>query len=424
MRKRNYTALAFALMLSACLIGCGSETKSKNNTNNPPIEDTLTTASNANLFVDTYWLNEDAGIGYHFEEDILHTIAHGNTTKSSYTVVNNVINAGKETIEYVYYGETVDFTIGAISLEFTKVSKEDFYKFSGTPVPEDPTTDSGSSSTEETTTPSGSSSTTTVLVDTYWSTGEGMMLYRFTSDKMYVVFFGKEMGTPCTVTETQIISGDEKATYKLDGNTLTITSDGEAVVFTKITKADYDKLVVEKAPEEGSGNLTTDSEYVGMTINQFVKSGAEISGYSKLSGTYEFTGYNEDKGEKYTFTLDKDPKSALDSREPGDDYEDFIGDFKIATIKVIKIDNAAIQKYVGKTIKDFEKDGYDIKGYMQFGKTLILYALPKDDNPRIQITLGEDALTKFEKIKKPGDADMGVEFADFAIKAIEYNLSF
>ena len=81
-----------------------------------------------------------------------------------------------------------------------------------------------------------------------------------------------------------------------------------------------------------STEMSTDSPYVGMTVEEFEATGADLNGYINLNGSYQFKAKNKAKNEEYVFTLDGDVKSAMQSNN--NNYDDCLDDFVISGIQV------------------------------------------------------------------------------------------
>lgn len=182
---------------------------------------------------------------------------------------------------------------------------------------------------------------------------------------------------------------------------------------------------LEKEDISGEFTLTDTSDlatkYRGQTIEEFVMTGADIRGYSGVGGYYDFVGVNEEKGEIYTFTLSGEGlKEKLDNMEFTDEYEDVIGDFEIDTIEVVLVNDPALQKFVGITIEEFEKAGFEITGFDKMSDVVL--KSESESGQTISITLEGDAVAKYETIEEPFDADMGAEFAEFVIKTVEFSV--
>ncbi len=139
----------------------------------------------------------------------------------------------------------------------------------------------------------------------------------------------------------------------------------------------------------GGDNANDGSDYIGMTYKQFEETGAKVNGYTGFNGTYEFTAINEDKMEKYTFTLSGDVGAKLDAMEFGEDYADYIGDLTIDTIDVVSMDDSKVKEYIGKTVGDMKAGGYEFNGHVIAGGRVTLYA--SLDGVAVSVYLGEDA---------------------------------
>lgn len=196
---------------------------------------------------------------------------------------------------------------------------------------------------------------------------------------------------------------------------------------TNNQNVDNEDLENDSEKEEISGELiltdTSDlvAKYHGQTIEEFVMSGAEIRGYSGVGGYYDFTGVNEEKGEIYTFTLSGEGlKERLDNKEFSDEYEDVIGDFEIDAIEVVLVNDPALQKFIGITIEEFERAGFEITGFDKMSDVVL--KSESESGHTISITLEGDAVAKYETIEEPFDADMGAEFAQFVIKTVEFSV--
>jgi len=190
---------------------------------------------------------------------------------------------------------------------------------------------------------------------------------------------------------------------------------------------DKDEQDKDEQDKEVSGDFTLSDtsdlevKYRGQTVEEFVMTGAEIRGYTGVGGYYDFRGINEEKGEIYIFTLSGEGlKEKLDDMEFTDDYEDVIGEFEIDSIEVILVNDPALQEFVGITVEDFEKAGFEITGFANMGDFVLTTQTKSGHN--ISITLEGDAKEKYESIEEPFDADMGAEFAKFVIKTVEFSV--
>lgn len=155
--------------------------------------------------------------------------------------------------------------------------------------------------------------------------------------------------------------------------------------------------------EAGTGNPAEDenigdsanngSDYIGMTFKEFEETGATVNGYTGFNDSYEFTAVNEDKMEKYTFTLSGDVGAKLDAIEFGENYSDYIGDLTIETMEVVSVDDSKAKEYIGKTVGDMKAGGYEFNGHVIGGDNVTLNAVL--DGVAVSVYLGEDASAVF-----------------------------
>lgn len=259
-----------------------------------------------------------------------------------------------------------------------------------------------------------------IFKNTYWINSALGVGYFFKDNGNATVFMTETKSESAySFNETTLTLDGTPLPYSVKDSKLIITFfDGLDVSLDKATEEQFKELI--KEPDI-TPDITADSDYVGLTVKEFVKTGADISGYMGFNGEYEFTAYNTEKNEKYTFSLTGgDIKKALDSKTFDDEYEDVLGDFVISKITVIRLDEADLQKYVGKTIAEFEKDGFDVNGFM-YAMDLTLFAHDKNNNS-IKITLNGNANEVYKGLEDPFDEDMGEVFAEFTIKTINYNI--
>lgn len=258
--------------------------------------------------------------------------------------------------------------------------------------------------------------------NTYWINSSLEIGYFFGEGGSATVFTSetKSESTYSFTEDALILDGMSLPYLVKDGQLIITFFDGLDVALDKATKDQFNELI--KEPDiTPSPDTTGDSDYIGLTVKEFVKTGADISGYMGFNGEYEFTAHNTEKNEKYTFSLTGgDIKEALNSKTFDDEYEDVLGDFVISKITVIKLDDAELKKYVGKTIAELESEGFDINGFM-YAMNLTLFAYDENNN-RIEITLNGNANEVYEGLEDPFDEDMGEVFANFAIKTIKYSL--
>lgn len=144
-----------------------------------------------------------------------------------------------------------------------------------------------------------------------------------------------------------------------------------------------------KDENAGGDSANNGSDYIGMTFKEFEETGAKVNGYTGFNGTYEFTAVNEDKMEKYTFTLSGDVGAKLDAMEFGENYSDYVGDLTIETMEVVSVDDDKAKEYVGKTVGDMKTGGYEFNGHAIAGDNVMLYA--SLDGVSVSVYLGEDA---------------------------------
>lgn len=283
---------------------------------------------------------------------------------------------------------------------------------------------------EATTTPTQSTPTpepTDTHVDpdrfknTYWINIYLEIGYFFGEDGRATVFMAETKSeSTYSFSEDALTLDGMPLPYLVKDDQLIITFfDGIDVALDKATKDQFNELI--KEPDiTPSPDTTEDSDYIGLTVKEFVKMGADISGYMGFNGEYEFTAYNTEKNEKYTFSLTGgDIKEALNSKTFDDEYEDVLGEFVISEITVIKLDSAELQKYVGKTIAEFESEGFDVNGFM-YAMNLTLFAYDENNNS-VEITLNGNTNEVYEGLEDPFDEDMGEVFAKFTIKTIKYS---
>ncbi len=159
---------------------------------------------------------------------------------------------------------------------------------------------------------------------------------------------------------------------------------------------DTEKASVEATAESpaedgnaGGDSANSGSDYIDMTFKEFEETGAKVNGYTGFNGTYQFTASNEDKMEKYTFTLSGDVGAKLDAMEFGEDYSDYVGDLTIETMDVVSVDDNKAKEYIGKTVGDMKTGGYDFNGHAIAGGSVTLYA--SFDGVSFSVYLGEDA---------------------------------
>lgn len=260
-----------------------------------------------------------------------------------------------------------------------------------------------------------------IFKNTYWINSSLEIGYFFKEDGTATVYMA-EMKSEATYSfsGSTLTIDEAPLPYSLKDDQLTVTFfDGLDIVLDKSTEEQFKELIKDSniTPDP---DITADSDYIGLTVTEFVKTGADISGYMGINGEYQFTAFNTEKNEKYTFSLTGgDIKAALDSKTFDNEYEDVLADFTISQITIIKLNTADLQKYVGKTIAEFEGDGFEINGFMYSGD-LILWAYDKN-NSSIKITLNGNASEVYKGLDDPFDADMGEVFAQFTIKTIDYS---
>lgn len=144
-----------------------------------------------------------------------------------------------------------------------------------------------------------------------------------------------------------------------------------------------------KDENAGGDSANNGSDYIGMTFKEFEETGAKVNGYTGFNGTYEFTAVNEDKMEKYTFTLSGDVGAKLDAMEFGENYSDYVGDLAIETMEVVSVDDSKAKEYIGKTVGDMKAGGYEFNGHAIAGDSVMLYA--SLDGVSVSVYLGDDA---------------------------------
>jgi hypothetical protein len=169
-----------------------------------------------------------------------------------------------------------------------------------------------------------------------------------------------------------------------------------------------------------NGNFTTDSEYVGLTVREFVDKGANIQSSMGFNGVYQFMGVNELTGESFNIILSGDVKSAMENKTLDMEYVDLLGDFVIEKIEIQQSNLEELQQFVGKTIAEFENAGYEINGHV-LANNFILYA--SDNMKIIEITLDETAADLFWETSLNNDGeeiDYSELFANYIIMEINY----
>lgn len=269
----------------------------------------------------------------------------------------------------------------------------------------------------------------------YWINEEYMIGYYFYEGNIIAKVLGQEMIgsysyegnsiTAGTYDENNNLTDIDTVNYQIIDDTLIMETWGD-IVFSKSDKESFDNLF--NFSEDEKPPVDSDSAYVGMTINDFVKTGADIKGYYGLGDTCDFKAVNKDLFEMYIFNIDCDDVDvALEGKGAFDDYEDFLGEYHITQISIIKPDVEYLQQYVGQTVSYFieNEEGYDISGFFYSLGSLELNAykgMQMYYYPVITIKLGDDAAKKYDTLEDPFDVDMGNEFADFIIEKIEYSL--
>ena len=255
--------------------------------------------------------------------------------------------------------------------------------------------------------------------NTYWINSSLGIAYFFKEDGTATVFMTEKISeVTYSFNETELTIDGMSIPYSIKDTQLIISYfEGLDVTLDKATENQFKELINEP---DITPDITADSNYVGLTVKEFVKTGAEISGYMGVNGEYEFSAYNSQKNEKYTFSLTGgNVKDALNSKTFDNEYEDVLGDFVISKITVIKLDDSDLQKHVGKTVAVFEAEGFEIKGYI-YSMNLTLLAYDKNNNC-VEITLNGNASEVYEGLEDPFDEDMGEVFAQFTIKSIKYS---
>lgn len=162
-----------------------------------------------------------------------------------------------------------------------------------------------------------------------------------------------------------------------------------------------------------------DSEYIGMTVNDFVAEGNEHSGYTGFNGEYEFYAINEDAKAAYKFTLSDDATEIMENKDFFDDYEDLIGDCTITDMEVQYADDTKLEGYVGKTLADLEADGISPNGYFSMG-SLTLTAT--DNLLSVYIEFSEADAAIYESMNDPDIDDVIEAYSDCTIESIYYVL--
>lgn len=108
----------------------------------------------------------------------------------------------------------------------------------------------------------------------------------------------------------------------------------------------------------------------------------------------------------------------MEKREFDQDYEDLIGDCTIVEMDLFVADDAALQKYVGKTVADLEADGISPNGFMKSGNNVTL--MFSKGACSICIEYGDDAADIVSGLSDPDTSALVEALKDCPIKEIYY----
>ncbi len=205
-------------------------------------------------------------------------------------------------------------------------------------------------------------------------------------------------------------SADKGAEASVAGSEIAPESREDAEVADVLTDADI-------ASAEDAAGTADASQYIGMTIDEFIADGNQHSGYNGFNGQYEFTAMNESEGIVYKLVLSDDVVDIMEKKEFSEDYEDLIGSCTIVEIESQVADDEKLQSFVGKTLKDVEAAGIDVSGYMSSSNiTMMAY----DGMLQVYIEFSEADTAIYEAMNDPDIDDVIEAYSDCAIESIYY----
>jgi len=258
------------------------------------------------------------------------------------------------------------------------------------------------------------------ITEKYWIYENEQSGFYFSDDVFNLYVDGYKFVYDYEVRNNRIIISNETALLVNDEGNILMDNGISLHEYKETTKEEFEKAFIENTTTVNHSSNKNAEDYIGMTINNFVKTGAEISGYIGVQNNYEFSAYNEEKLEKYSFTLKGNIREALEKKSSFDDYEDFLGTYTIETINVIKLDNSKLDKYVNKPLQTLLDDGLSIKGYVHFSE-LLLYAYD-DENNLIEVFLDETASKIYQELEDPSYEILEDLCKDCIIKKLNYNI--
>lgn len=200
------------------------------------------------------------------------------------------------------------------------------------------------------------------------------------------------------------------------------SSEASVVTESSVAESQTSEADASESGEADAGKADnsegSDSEYIGMTVNDFVAAGNKLDGYVGFGDEYEFYAVNEELMASYTLTLSEDATEIMENKDFSEDYEDLIGDCTITAIDVQYADDSKLQEYVGKTIADVEAGGITVGGYMVSMDEVVMIAY--DGMLSINIKFSEEDNAIYETLTDPDTDDLKEAYSDCLIESIYY----
>lgn len=195
------------------------------------------------------------------------------------------------------------------------------------------------------------------LINNYWVCDALGIIFYFEEDSFSAISNGLSFdGEYIFKDNTLTIDGEDAKVLFMD-DIMVLTADGFGFEFKKGTKEDWD--------EEVGMPFDYESEFVGMTLNDFIATGVEFDeGYTGVGNTYLFEARNPKTEEAYEFIMSGEEVAAkLDEKDLTESIVDYLGDFPINAIRIYtkeeylkcKLD---LSVYKDKIVNDLYLDGF------------------------------------------------------------------